>query len=815
MNTYMKRAAAIAAALTTALSFTVSAQANSSFTKAVRNVIAAIHKDDELHDAYFMDYLTCYLDYPDIYNYVVDDPVTDFGRMPKKFDLRDVDGKNYVSPVKSQNPFNTCWAFASVAAAEVSLAYEHGADFNTMSDKEKARYDLSERQPAWFYTTPVSEESLTAASQEGEGNYNLNAKKQKTDSGKAQIYYNEGGYSGFTASLFSLGLGPVYESDAQYRNDSDTYYAWIVVYRLSNDGVVVNYDIKLESDSITEDEYRKELKKVTDLGIRNLWDFDGSGLYYDSYICRSSEGDWSLDDDLRFSRYDLENANYLPPTYLTNDDMEYIFNPAGINAIKKELLSGRAVSADIYADQSMPGDQVEGDGFMRFYKSDGSPAYYFDDSEIWAQYVYDTYYDAGNRYSVNRAVSANHIVTIVGYDDTFPKKYFNDPNRTIGGNGAWIAKNSWGSSDSDDLGSYEMWGSGGSGYFYISYYDQSLNGGISFDFADSRDPYTVSSAEIYDYIPTECLAETAVDSDVYMANIFTAANDEIIRTVGITTATPNCTVKYTMYLLNDESTSPTDGTASASAEVTFDYAGFHKTQLDRGVPVKIGQKYSIVAQVIREDGMNAVEISRHVNRDGLDCYNDRFLEVLKKYGSEYEKLHPLCRVYSKAVVNKGESFLGAAKGKKTEWADWADVVEELKSRNSDLNDSGFDYDNLPVRSYPEMNAVSWSNEIVDPKDSYSAGDIIRCEIKLYNASREDIRDLEVLASVGDIGNDNKGGKVSVLRAGKTKTIRYSYKVKQKDVKAGSITSTVSLTIGGNNIAPLEGISPVSFTVKVE
>lgn len=41
--------------------------------------------------------------------------------LPEKFDLRDVDGTSYVTPVKNQGPWGACWAFAPVSALESNL----------------------------------------------------------------------------------------------------------------------------------------------------------------------------------------------------------------------------------------------------------------------------------------------------------------------------------------------------------------------------------------------------------------------------------------------------------------------------------------------------------------------------------------------------------------------------------------------------------------------------------------------------------------------------------------------------------------------
>lgn len=70
--------------------------------------------------------------------------------LPSKLDLRDVGGKCYVSPVKKQSPWQTCWSFSSVAAAETSIAYALGHDYNDKDAPDADKFDLSERHLAWI-----------------------------------------------------------------------------------------------------------------------------------------------------------------------------------------------------------------------------------------------------------------------------------------------------------------------------------------------------------------------------------------------------------------------------------------------------------------------------------------------------------------------------------------------------------------------------------------------------------------------------------------------------------------------------------------
>ena len=72
---------------------------------------------------------------------------------PDAFDLRNVEGKCYVTPVRSQAPFGTCWSFAAVAALESSIlgAGLKGADGKTATSET---LNLSEKQLAWFSAMP-------------------------------------------------------------------------------------------------------------------------------------------------------------------------------------------------------------------------------------------------------------------------------------------------------------------------------------------------------------------------------------------------------------------------------------------------------------------------------------------------------------------------------------------------------------------------------------------------------------------------------------------------------------------------------------
>lgn len=199
--------------------------------------------------------------------------------------------------------------------------------------------------------------------------------------------------------------------------------------------------------------------------------------------------------------------------------------------------------------------------------------------------LYCSYYSDNNKYSngeyfdeayYNDEIDGtNHAVTIVGWDDNYSKDNFKSD--VPPGDGAWIIKNSWGD-----------W-SHNNGYFYLSYYDVSLDYITSFEIVD-----TSTYNNIYQYdgaMPDSYYRYPS--SSFTAANVFTAADNETISAAAFYTG--EASVPYIVSIYADvEDGDPTSGTLLTTQTGSIPYKGYHVVDLNEAVAVSKGTKFSVV-----------------------------------------------------------------------------------------------------------------------------------------------------------------------------------------------------------------------------
>jgi C1A family cysteine protease len=169
-----------------------------------------------------------------------------------------------------------------------------------------------------------------------------------------------------------------------------------------------------------------------------------------------------------------------------------------------------------------------------FLDNDNIKQAVMDYGAVAVSFYVDDYYlkSATSAYYCNEEYGTNHAVCIVGWDDNYSKSNF---KTQPSGDGAFIVKNSWGTS----------WGS--SGYFYMSYYDVNLMmwapGGVFR--ADSPGNYST----IYQYDPLGWVTSYGYsDETAWFANVFTASNSDPLTAVGWYTAEPNSPYEVYIYI---------------------------------------------------------------------------------------------------------------------------------------------------------------------------------------------------------------------------------------------------------------------------
>ncbi len=200
-------------------------------------------------------------------------------------------------------------------------------------------------------------------------------------------------------------------------------------------------------------------------------------------------------------------------------------------------------------------------------------------------YYHDDWYynDETYAYYTDYYTSSNHAVTIVGWNDNYSASSF---NYAPPGDGAWIIRNSWGSN----------WGDGG--YFYLSYYDTSIQDVMVYD-AEPTSNYDNNYQ--YDGTMNSISYGTGTPDDFRtdkIANIFQAhANNggaESLEAISFETLGVNVSYRVDIYKNLTDLSNPESGTYCTSQYGTTSYEGRYTVKLDNPVRLNAGDTYSVI-----------------------------------------------------------------------------------------------------------------------------------------------------------------------------------------------------------------------------
>jgi C1A family cysteine protease len=175
----------------------------------------------------------------------------------------------------------------------------------------------------------------------------------------------------------------------------------------------------------------------------------------------------------------------------------------------------------------------------------------------------------------------SHAVAIVGWIDNYSKNKFME---IPPGNGAFIARNSWGAD----------WGDGG--YFYVSYHD-AFFARRSVCAAVKKPEAPTNYKELYEYDPSGCTSNLGWPpaNVAWFANIFTATSDSNLKAVSFYTSGMNN--KYKIYIYtNVDANQPTSGTLARQKSGKIKNPGYYTIKFNN-VPVRQGERFSAVVSL--------------------------------------------------------------------------------------------------------------------------------------------------------------------------------------------------------------------------
>lgn len=195
----------------------------------------------------------------------------------------------------------------------------------------------------------------------------------------------------------------------------------------------------------------------------------------------------------------------------------------------------------------------------------------------------------------------NHAVAVVGWDDNYGRENF---GRTPKGDGAWLVKNSFGTTFGDG------------GYFWISYEDAALKSSsakafvFAFEDAGNYDHIYQYDGSAGAYMDGETKdTGSRVKSRDAIANVFTVPSGiktryQTLEAVSFALFDVNVDYSIQIYKNPVDSSNPSDGVPllAGAAEGRTSYVGYYTVPLPEKLLLTAGDTFSVVIQLSKESG---------------------------------------------------------------------------------------------------------------------------------------------------------------------------------------------------------------------
>lgn len=335
----------------------------------------------------------------------------------------------------------------------------------------------------------------------------------------------------------------------------------------------------------------------------NVSPFDG-GEYYMSIAYLAAWQGPVLEEDDPYG--DNQTVNGL--SAVKHLEEAIILKDKNYEAIKSSVYKYGGVETVIYCDM----------------KNATSSSYYYNRNR--SSYYYD-----GDQ-------TPNHDVVIVGWDDNYPKEYF---NTEPAGDGAFICKNSWGQDFGDE------------GFFYISYYDTNIgmNSVVYTKLGNSANYDKIYQSDLMGEVGTMGFDDRP---EAYFANVYTAGKNETLKAVSFYATGPKTT--YDVYVVTDFTDVSDLQQRTKVASNEMQYEGYYTINLNEAVPLPDDRKFAVVVHVNTQDSTMpiAIEYNNDEKTANFDITDGE--GYISLYGTKWSSAEQEndCNVCLKAFTDVGD-----------------------------------------------------------------------------------------------------------------------------------------------------------------